>query len=84
LNKFKSKIRERLRSLTFSHVDRQQAFHLAWGHIFNNKLRGDYWEFGVYRGDSMELSAIELKKFQLWNNSQLRSAEQWRVEIAKS
>jgi len=56
---------------------------MAWGHIFNNKLRGDYWEFGVYRGDSMELSARELEKFKAWNISQLKSSEKWRVNLAK-
>lgn len=83
MKKFKSKIRDLLRRITFSHTDRQQAFHMAWGHIFNNKLRGDYWEFGVYRGDSMELSARELEKFKAWNISQLKSSEKWRVNLAK-
>jgi hypothetical protein len=56
---------------------------MSWGHIFNNKIRGDYWEFGVYRGDSMELSARELEKFKAWNISQLKSSEKWRVNLAK-
>ena len=83
LQKFKSIVRSSLRRITFSHADRQQALHMAWGHIFNNKLRGDYWEFGVYRGDSMELSVRELKKFKAWNMSQLKSSEEWRANLAK-
>ena len=83
MKKVKSKIRDRLRQITFSHTDRQQAFHMSWGHIFNNRLRGDYWEFGVYRGDSMILSARELRKFQAYNVSQLQSSEELRVNLAK-
>lgn len=56
---------------------------MSWGHIFSNKLRGDFWEFGVYRGDSIKLSSIELEKFRDWNVSQLKSQEDWRVNIAK-
>ena len=82
MKKVKSKIRDRLRQITFSHTDRQQAFHMSWGHIFNNRLRGDYWEFGVCHGDSIMLSARELRKFQAWNVSQLRSSEEWRVNLA--
>jgi len=83
LKKVKSKVRSSLRRITFSHTDRQQAFHMSWGHIFNNRLRGDYWEFGVYRGDSMILSARELRKFQAWNVSQIQSSEEWRVNLAR-
>jgi hypothetical protein len=56
---------------------------MAWGHIFNNHLRGDYWEFGVYKGDSMLISSKQHQKFKFWNESQLKSNEPWRVKLAK-
>jgi hypothetical protein len=56
---------------------------MAWGHISNNHLRGDYWEFGVYKGDSMLISWKEYQKFRYWNESQLKSDEPWRVKLAK-
>jgi hypothetical protein len=79
----KNKIRNRIREVTFSHTDRNHALHMAWGHIFNNHLLGDYWEFGVYKGDSMVISANQYKKFKRWNESQLQSNEPWRVILAK-
>lgn len=78
----KNKIRNGIRQAAFSHTDRNQALHMAWGHIFNNRLRGDYWEFGVYKGDSMLLSWKEYQKFKSWNESQLKSNEPWRVKLA--
>ena len=80
----KNKIRIRLREVTFSHTDRNHALHMAWGHIFNNHLRGDYWEFGVYKGDSMLISFKQHEIFKSWNLSQLASNEPWRVKLAKS
>ena len=65
------------------HLDRQGAFHMAWGHIYNNHMRGDYVEFGVYRGDSLQLSYLELQKFVRWNSSQLTSDEGWRRKLSK-
>jgi len=79
----KNKIRNRIREVTFSHTDRSHALHMAWGHIFNNHLRGDYWEFGVYKGDSMLISSKQHQKFKFWNESQLKSNEPWRVKLAK-
>jgi len=63
----KNKIRNRIREVTLSHTDRSHALHMAWGHIFNNHLRGDYWEFGVYKGDSMLISSKQHQKFKFWN-----------------
>ena len=65
------------------HLDRQGAFHMAWGHIYNNHMRGDYVEFGVYRGDSLQLSYLEFQKFVRWNSSQLTSDEGWRRKLSK-
>ena len=80
----KNKIRNRIREVTFSHTDRSHALHMAWGHIFNNHLRGDYWEFGVYNGDSILISYKQHQKFKYWNESQLKSNEPWRVKLAKN
>lgn len=80
----KNKIRNRIREVTFSHTDRSQALHMAWGHVFNNHLRGDYWEFGVYKGDSMLMASKQYEKFKSWNTSQLGSDEPWRVRLAKN
>ncbi len=79
----KNLIRSRIREVTFSHTNRSHALHMAWGHISNNHLRGDYWEFGVYKGDSMLISWKEYQKFRYWNESQLKSDEPWRVKLAK-
>jgi O-methyltransferase len=79
----KNKIRNRIRELNFSHLDRSHALHMAWGHIFNNHLRGDYWEFGVYKGNTMLISTKQYQKFKFWNESQLKSSEPWRVKLAK-
>lgn len=79
----KNKIRNRIREVTFSHTDRNHALHMAWGHVFNNHLRGDYWEFGVYKGDSMLISSKQYEKFKAWNTSQLESDELWRVKLAR-
>ena len=80
--KFKRFIKLIIQSAQKTHPDRQSAFHMSWGHVFNNHLRGDYWEFGVYRGDSMLLSYKEMLKFKRWNSSQLRSDENWRRDLA--
>jgi O-methyltransferase len=83
ISHIKNKIRNRIREVTFSHTDRNHALHMAWGHIFNNHLRGDYWEFGVYKGDSTLISWTQYQKFKSWNQSQLKSDEQWRVKLAQ-
>jgi O-methyltransferase len=83
LRYLKSRIKNRIKEMAFSHTDRNQALHMAWGHIFNNHLRGDYVEFGVYKGDSFLMSWNQHKKFKSWNLSQLKSTEPWRVMLAK-
>jgi O-methyltransferase len=80
----KAYIRQKAHKLQKTHPDRQSALHMAWGHIFNNHMRGDYWEFGVYRGDSLLISYEELQKFKRWNKEQLKSKESWRRILAIS
>jgi O-methyltransferase len=81
-SKLKSYIKKKFSSLVKVHFDRQSMLHVAWGHVFNNHLRGDYWEFGVYRGDSLVLSYSELNKFIRWNKNQTTSDEAWRRKLA--
>jgi hypothetical protein len=69
---------KRYNSSGASYVNRSGALYLAWGHITNNQLRGDYAEFGVYQGDSLLSSYQEWRKFQLWTLNQLKSKELWR------
>lgn len=83
IQQVKSRIKNQIKELTCSHTDRNQALHMAWGHVFNNHLRGDYLEFGVYKGDSLLMSWKQYEKFKSWNKSQLKSTERWRVKLAK-
>ena len=62
--------------------DRIGAVHRAWGHVFTNHIRGDYLEFGVYRGDGLIESYRQWLTFQKWLEGQTRSDEQWRVDAA--
>lgn len=63
--------------------DRIGALHRAWGHVFSNHLRGDYFEFGVYSGDSFTESYRQYQCFARWLNSQSVSEEVWRRGVAK-
>jgi O-methyltransferase len=83
MNLIKGIVKRKLDRLIPVHMNRQGAFHMAWGHIYNNRMRGDYAEFGVYRGDSLIQSYAELQKFVKWNNAQLKSDEEWRRVEAK-
>ena len=62
--------------------DRIGILHKAWGHIFTNHIFGDYIEFGVYKGESLENSIIQYKEFMIWLNNQKKSDENWRVDLA--
>ena len=63
--------------------DRNAMLYHAWGHIYNNRMRGDYLEFGVYKGDSIIYAYKNYLKFKKWNRNQLYSKEKWRVGLAK-
>jgi len=62
--------------------DRAGALHRAWGHVFTNHLKGDYLEFGVYKGDSFIESYKQYQGFRRWLKGQLNSSEAWRREVA--
>lgn len=64
--------------------DRRAALHRAWGHVFTSQLRGAYYEFGVYQGDSFRASVLEHQRFRKWIQSQLRSRESWRPMASAS
>lgn len=63
--------------------DRIGAIHRAWGHVFSNHLRGDYFEFGVYLGDTFVESYRQWMQFHSWLKSQMASPEQWRRTVAR-
>lgn len=63
--------------------DRIGAIHRAWGHVFSNHLRGDYFEFGVYWGDTFVESYRQWMQFHGWLKNQLTSPEEWRRTVAK-
>lgn len=67
----------------FSHSnrnDRAGMLHRAWGHVFTNLIQGAYYEFGVYRGDSLVASWAEYQRFSKWLGEQQMSGEKWRRE----
>ncbi len=62
--------------------DRIGALHRAWGHVFTSHMKGDYYEFGVYKGSSFCESIRQYKEFRFCLQSQLNSSEKWRVDVA--
>lgn len=64
--------------------DRAGALHRAWGHVYTNFIEGDYFEFGVYKGDSLVESYKNYLKFREWIICQTKSEEAWRREAAKN
>lgn len=62
--------------------DRIGTLHRAWGHVFSNHIRGDYVEFGMYRGDSFVDSYRQYQIFERWLNQQMISPENWRRKVA--
>ena len=83
-------LRKLVRKYIFSRVivgaihknDRIGAIHRAWGHVFSNHLRGDYFEFGMYRGDTFIESYRQWQSFYHWLKSQMISPEDWRRRVA--
>jgi len=63
--------------------DRAGALHRAWGYVFTNHMRGDYYEFGVYKGDALIRSFQEYQVFRQWIQGQTRSSEAWRRDTSK-
>ncbi|MCK5579864.1 MAG: methyltransferase [Candidatus Omnitrophica bacterium] len=64
--------------------DRSGALHRAWGYIYTSFIEGDYFEFGVYTGDSLIESFKNYKIAKNWIDHQLVSDEFWRRETAKN
>ena len=62
--------------------DRYGGLHKAFGHVYNNHLKGDYVEFGVYKGDSLINAIGCINEFDGWLQSQKLSNEQFRRGIA--
>jgi len=64
--------------------DRVGALHRAWGYVITNQIRGGYYEFGVYRGDTFRESYHIYQGYSMWVQSQLVSPENWRREVANN
>ena len=58
--------------------DREGALHRSWGHVFTSQIKGAYYEFGVYRGDTFRASYRVYQDYSRWAQSQLSSPEPWR------
>lgn len=64
--------------------DREGALHRAWGHVFTSQIKGAYYEFGVYRGETFRKSYQVWQRYSKWQSRQLIEEEAWRREAAKS
>jgi hypothetical protein len=62
--------------------DRIGALHRAWGYVVTNRIRGGYYEFGVYRGDTFRAAYHIYQGYALWVQTQLKSDEGWRRDVA--
>jgi len=63
--------------------DREGALHRSWGHVFTNQIRGGYYEFGVYRGDTFRTSYRVRQGYDSWQQGQLTVGETWRNRVAE-
>ena len=92
IQKIKNKIIVLLRSQTIRFLpnyirvdqnrnDRSGALHKAWGHIISNNIKGSYYEFGVYKGDSLSESLRIYNNYYNWIQSQKNSDEEWRKKV---
>jgi len=69
-------------SLALNRNDRVGALYRAWGHVFTSQIKGGYYEFGVYRGDSFRSSYRVYRDYVRSLQDQLEATEQWRRESA--
>ncbi len=76
-------LKSRLVTGNINRNDRSGALHRAWGHVYTSFIKGDYFEFGVYKGDSFIESYKNYLLFKDWINHQTISEEPWRREVAK-
>ena len=70
-------------SLGLNRNDREGALHRAWGHVITSQIRGAYYEFGVYRGDTFRASQRIYQGYYQWQQEQLQSDESWRRKVAE-
>ena len=80
MNRFKGKLIELLninRGVS-NRNDKASVFHWVWGYITTNQIRGDYIEFGTYKGDTFIESWNQWSYFEKWIQGQLNSNEKWR------
>lgn len=82
--RLKNRLREKFVTGAINRNDRIGALYKAWGHVFTNHIRGDYIEFGVYRGDSFRDSFKQYSKFKDHQYSELESIETWRRDASSS
>jgi hypothetical protein len=61
--------------------DHAGALHKSWGHVFTNKMKGAYYEFGVYQGNSFCESYRIHQKYTKWVDTQRISNENWRRDL---
>ena len=77
MNRFKRKLIELLninRGVS-NRNDKASVFHWVWGYITTNQIRGDYIEFGTYKGDTFIESWNQWSYFEKWIQGQLNSNE---------
>lgn len=58
--------------------DRYGALYRAWGYVFGNQMRGDYYEFGVFDGRGLIRSFSAYKRHQRWLEAGARCRDAWR------
>lgn len=83
LNKLRSYIDSRFLRGDIHRNNGLGALHRAWGHIYSNRIKGDYVEFGVYKGASLLNSYRCYLEFKNWIDGQLTSPELWRRDAAR-
>ncbi|MDO8571540.1 MAG: TylF/MycF/NovP-related O-methyltransferase [bacterium] len=75
--------KRRFLSMPLHRNDRVGMLYRCWGYVFTNLLKGAYYEFGVYKGDTCIESWKAYSGLKKWVESQLSSPEAWRREALK-
>src|SRR5689334_9741754 len=60
--------------------DRIGMIERAWGLVFSNHIKGAYYEFGLYKGQSFLNAWQAYLRHQRWAENQLMAPEQWRKD----
>jgi hypothetical protein len=63
--------------------DREGILSKSWGYVFSNRIKGAYYEFGLYKGDSFVRSWTGLGDYKKWLYSQASSPELWRRDMLR-